>query len=200
MNPIRKFIESIVFAGMKPGGQAARKPELKWLGPLRGPVERLLAGGPTPTDPLYLTNRTPTQKLKSWSLVAIPCLILAVGIAYTLRALDPPEPAPVKELTPAEIAAKMRLPSDLTLAPASEVQVLEVRVEGTQLLGSVLNTSKREIAQVQLVIDLTGSEGSQVGAVNTTVENLPPSGRKDFRIALRQRNAAFALVREITTH
>src|ERR1035438_7529160 len=173
MSPLRKFLESIVFAGMKPGTQTAAKPQPKWLGPLRGPIERLLAGGPAPTDPLYLTNRSLTQKLKSWSLLAVPCLILVAGVAYTLRTLNPPETKPVQEPTAAEISARLQLPKDIKLAPASEVQVLEIRVDG--------------------------SSGSQVGAVDATLEKLPASGRRDFQIPIKQRDAALALVREIAT-
>jgi hypothetical protein len=199
MKRIREFLESIVFAGMKPGGQTASKPRFQWLGPLRGPIERLLSGGPAPNDPLYLTNRTLTQKLKPWSLVAIPCLILAVAVGYTLRSFNPNQEAkPVKALTAAEIAAKMQIPKDIKLAPASEVQVLEIRVDGSQVVGTVLNTSAREIAVVKLVIDLTGNSGSQVGAVEATLEKLPASGRKNFQLPIRQRNAAFALIREIS--
>ena len=67
MKQIREFLESIAFAGLKPGGQTAPKRQLPWLGPLR---DRLLSGGPAPTDPLYLTNRTLGRKLLSWSLSA----------------------------------------------------------------------------------------------------------------------------------
>ena len=202
MKRIREFLESIVFAGMKPGGQTAPKQQLKWLGPLRGPVERLLSGGPAPTDPLYLTNRTLAQKLKSWSLVAIPCVVLAVGIGVTLsNVLDPPEAKPVKEPTAAEITAKLlpNLDKDIKLAPPSDVQVLEIKVDGSRLVGVVKNTTTREIAVVELVIDLTNATGSQVGAVNAIVEKLPPSGRKDFQIPIKQRDAAFALIREVTS-
>ena len=153
MKRIREFLESIVFAGMKPGGQTASKPRFQWLGPLRGPIERLLSGGPAPNDPLYLTNRTLTQKLKPWSLVAIPCLVLAVGIAYTLKSLDPPEPTPVKEPTAAEISAQLHLPKDIKLAPASDVQVLEAKVDGTRLVGKVKNPSTRAIAGADLVVE-----------------------------------------------
>jgi len=200
MTPIRKFLESIVFAGMKPGGQAAAGPQFKWLGPLRGPAERLLSGGPAPNDPLYLTNRTVGQKLKSWGLIAIPCLILVGGIAYVLRSLNPPETAPAKEPTAAEMAARLQLPKDLKLGPASDVKVLEIRVESAQLVGSVQNTGAREIALVQLVVDLSSDAGSQVGAVEVVLEHLPASGTKDFRIPIKQRNATFGLVREINTH
>jgi hypothetical protein len=189
-----------VFAGLKPGGQTAPKPQLKWLGPLRGPIERLLSGGSAPTDPLYLTNRTLTQKLKSWSLVAIPCAVLAVAVGVTLsKYLDPPKAKPVKEPTAAEIAARLlpNMDNDIKLAPPSDVQVVEVRVDGPRLVGVVKNTTTREIAVVELVIDLTDSSGSQVGAVNGMVEKLPPSANKDFQISIKQRNAAFALVREV---
>ena len=203
MKRIRAFFESIVFAGMKPATQAAPKPQLKWLGPLRGLAERFLSGGPAPTDPLYLTNRTPGQKLRSWGLIAIPCLVLLGGVAITLSSyLDPPAPPPVKELTAAEITAKLlpNMDRDFKLSPPSVVQVLEARVDGTRVVGKVKNTSAKAIAAAELVIDLTDAGGSQVGAVAAVVENIPPSGTKDFEIAIKQRNAATALVREITLH
>jgi len=199
MSPIRKFLESIVFAGMTPGTQTAPKPQPKWLGPLRGPIERLLSGGPAPTDPLYLTNRSPTQILKSWSLIVLPCLILSAGIAYTLHALNPREAKPDKEPTAAEITARLQVPKDVKLEPDPDVQVLKIHVEGSRVFGTVQNTSSREIAVVKLVINLTNDTGSQVGAVEATVEKLPPSGSKDFAIAIKQRNAVAAIIREITT-
>jgi hypothetical protein len=201
MKPIREFLRSLAFAGLKPGAQAAPKRQLKWLGPLRDPVERLLSS-PAPNDPLYLTNRTPGQKLKSWIVIGIPCLLLFGGIALTLSSLlDPPEPPPVKPLTAAEISAKL-LPNmnrDFKLAPSSDVQVLELNVDSTRLAGKVKNTSTREIAAAELVIDLTDANGSQVGAVNAVVERIPPSGTKDFEISIKQHNAAGGLVREVTT-
>ena len=197
MKRIRQFLESIVFAGMKPGGQAASKPRFKWLGPLRAPVERVLSGGVAPTDPLYLTNRDPIEKLKSWSLVVIPCVILAVGVAYTLRTLNPPEVKRAAEPTAAEIAAKMQLPKDLSIPQSPEVQVAEVHVQGTRVYGAVQNTGTREIPVVKIGINLLDAKASQIGDVEVTVEKLAPSSRKDFQLAIRQRNAAFAMVREI---
>jgi hypothetical protein len=205
MKRILAFLKSIVFAGMKPGAQTAPKRQLAWLGPLRGPVERLLSGGPAPTDPLYLTNRTRGRKLLSWSLVGIPCLVLLAGIGITLsnllsNLLDAPLAKPAKELTAAEITAKLlpNMDKDFKLAAASDVQVLEARVDGTRLIGKVKNTSTREIAGAELVIDLADAEGSQVGAVSTVVGKIPPSGTKDFEISIKQRNAASAMVREVT--
>jgi hypothetical protein len=167
--------------------------------PLSGPVEHLLSGGARPSDPLYLSNRTLTQKLKSWSLIAIPCLLI-LGVAFTVnRSLNPPAPKADKPLTAAEITAKMlpNLDTDIKHQPSSDVQVLEVRVEGSRLVGVVKNTTAREIAATELVIDLTDAAGSQLGAVNGIVEKIPGSGTKNFQIAIRQRGAAFALIRTV---
>jgi hypothetical protein len=201
MKRIRAFLESIAFAGLKPGGQAGPKQEFGWLGPLRGPVERLLSGT-APNDPLYLSNRTAGQKLKSWSLIGIPCLVLAAGIAVTLtNFLDPPEAKPIKEPTSAEITAKLlpNLEKDFTQTRPSDVQIIEIKVDGTRLVGVVRNTTPREIASAELVFDLTDSSGSQIGAVSGMVEKLPASGNKEFQISIKQHDAAFALVREIKT-
>ena len=201
MKRVMALLESIAFAGMKPGAQTAPKRQLAWLGPLRGPVERLLSGGPAPTDPLYLTNRTLGRKLLSWSLIGIPCMALLAGIGIILSSLlDPPLAKPAKELTAAEITAKLlpNMDKDFKLAPASDVQVLEARVDGTRLVGTVKNTSTKEIAGAELVIDLADAEGSQVGAVSTVVEKIPPLGTRNFEISIKQRRAATATVREVT--
>jgi hypothetical protein len=199
MKRIREFLESIVFVGLKPGSQAAPKSELWWLGPLRGPVERILSGS-APSDPLYLSNRTSSQKLKSWTLIGIPCLILALGIGVTLSdLLDPPDSKPIKEPSASEIAAKLlpHIEREFKATPESDVQVVEVKVEGSRVVGVVRNSSPREIALAELVIDLTDSSGSQVGAVNAIIEKIPASGDKAFQIPIKQPNAAFSLVREI---
>lgn len=198
MKRIREFLESIVYAGMKPGGQTAPKRQLTWLGPLRGPVDRLLSGGPAPSDPLYLTNRSPAQRLKFWSLIVIPC-VLVLGIGYQLsRSLNPPTPPPAKEPTAAEITAKLlpNMAKDIQLAPPTDVQVLEIRVDGSKLVGVVKNTTKNEIG-AELAVYLTNVAGSQVGTVSGIVERIPPSGTKDFQFPIKQRDAAFALVRDI---
>jgi hypothetical protein len=195
---IQQLFESVLFAGLKPGGQAAPKREPGWLG-LRSSVERFLSGG-QPTDPLYLSNRTSGQKLKSWSLIAIPCLVLAVGVSVVLSNLiDPPAAKPLKQLTSAEITAKLlpNLNQDFKLKPPSDVQVIEIRVAGSRLVGVLKNTSAHEIASAELVVDLTNAAGSQVGAVSGTVEKLPALGTKDFQIPITQRDAAFGLVRDV---
>jgi len=111
MKGLRELFESIVFAGMKPGARPGQTQERKWLGPLRGLVERLLSGS-APSDPLYLTNRSRGHRIKAWSLVAIPCLFIVglVALALGNGYFDPPAAAPPKESSAEEaatIAAKI---------------------------------------------------------------------------------------------
>ena len=192
---IREFFESIAFAGLKPDAQSARKRELKWF----QPIERILSGS-APSDPLYLSNRTAGQKWRSWSLIAIPCLVLAVGVWVAWSNLislsaDKPFKAPTK----GEITAKLlpKIDKDFQLKPPSDLQVPEIRIVGSRLVGVLKNTSAHEIATAEVVVDLTNTAGSQVGAVSAVVLRVPAMGSKDFQIPIAQRDAAFGLVREV---
>jgi hypothetical protein len=127
-------------------------------------------------------------------------MVLAVGIGVALSNLiDPPDAKPNKQPTKAEITAKLlpAIDKDFKLAPPSDVQVLEIKVVGSRLVGVLNNTSTREIAAAEVVVDLTNAAGSQVGAVSGIVERLPASGKKEFQIPITQRDAAFGLVREV---
>ncbi|MEO8596741.1 MAG: FxLYD domain-containing protein [Candidatus Solibacter sp.] len=203
MKRIREFFESIAFAGLKPSGGSAAGPKKKtWFSPVQERLERHLAGGPAPNDPLYLSNRTMSQKMRAWSLIAIPCLILAIGIGVTLYVLEPPEAEPVKQFTAAEIAAKVlpNMDKQIRLTPPSAIQVLEITVSESHVKGVVQNMTNRDIAGADLVIELTNATGSQVGAVNTSLDKIPASGRREFTLPIKQRDATFALIREMVTH
>ena len=204
MKRLREFIESIVFAGLKPGGQKAQQgTQWKWLGPLSGPVERLLSGGPAPTDPLYLTNRSWNQKIRSWSLIGIPCLFVLFAVGYVLSSLmSPPEAKPAKEMPASEIAAKMLpdMSKDLHLTTNHDIEVVEVKVEpnnGPKLVGTLRNTTSHEIAYAEVIVDLTNVSGSQLGAVSGIAEKIPANSVKTFTTQIHQTDAAFALVREV---
>ena len=74
----RQFIDSIVFAGLKPDAPREQAKRTRWLGPLRGLAGAFLLR-PAPSDPLYLSNRTFDQKVKLGLAIAVPCLIVAGG-------------------------------------------------------------------------------------------------------------------------
>jgi hypothetical protein len=204
MKRLRELFESIVFAGMKPGARPGQTQGRKWLGPLRGPVERLLSGS-APSDPLYLTNRSAGRRIKSWSLVVIPCLFIVGLVAFTLSKdySGPPQAAPQKEPT-AEEAARQTLPNiprDIKIDSNKDVEVVQVHVDRSamKLAGTVRNNTAHAIAVTDVVFDLADTSGSQVGAVRGHIENLPPKTTKDFEFPIKQRDATFVLVRELST-
>jgi hypothetical protein len=208
MKRLREKIESIVFAGLSPSGQkpqvsAAPVADTAW-GRLRARIDGWISGGPAPTDPLYLSNRTTSQKMKSWSVVAVPLLILIGGVGLTLsKFLSPPESQPARELTTDEVASKM-LPSlkDIKIEQTHDIEVVEVRIEKgavIRMAGTVRNRTNHPVSSADITCDLTDAGGSQVGAVTAHVEAIPAAGTKDFSMPVTQTQAAFVLVREILT-
>jgi hypothetical protein len=205
MKRLREWMESIVFAGMKPSGgqkQAAAIPET-WIGRQRARIDKWISGGPAPTDPLYLTNRSWGKKIKTWSVIAVPLVILSGGVALTLSNILTPEATPVAEMTAAEVAAKV-LPNlkDLKIERNHTLDVMEVQIVqrgGTKMIGVVKNLTNHEIPTAEISLDLTDAGGTQLGAITVTIENIPASGTKSFETPLKQTESAFALVREIST-
>jgi len=193
---IRDFFESIIFAGLQPGNRAPRK-----SGALSGTIDRFLAGR-APTDPLYLTNRTTAQKLKTGLLIGVPCALVAGFVVATLTGVIRfGTPQPMRDPTPAEIAAKV-LPNldSLHVTTNNDVQVLEVRVEHgaqTVVAGSMKNTTGHEIPIAEAVFDLIDSTDSQLGGVSARIENFKPGATATFRVPIPQSAAQHALVREI---
>jgi hypothetical protein len=200
---IREIFESIAYAGLKPGTPAAAPKRLKWLGPLSGPIERFLSGGPAPSDPLYLTNRTLNQKIKLGLLIGIPCLVVGLVVAGMLtNAFDFSPPPPAHEASASEMAAKLlpKMEPNMHVQTAREVEVTEVHVEPGPpafLVGGMRNTTTHDIRSAEAVFDLTDGGGSQLGAVSARVENLKPGASTSFRIPIQQTKAMFALVRDI---
>jgi hypothetical protein len=195
----RQFVESVVFAGMKPGEPRSEARRMRWLGPYREILERFLSGS-APDDPFYLTNRTVGQRVKLWLLVAAPVLLVAAVIAFgVLGFIEKKDSAP-KELTPQQIAAKMLpdLNKPMQFDVNRDLEVLEARVqqgEPVKLVGSVRNVTDRTIGHAELVFDLTDARGSRLGAVSVPLESLPPQRSINFELAIEQRTAVFALKR-----
>jgi hypothetical protein len=199
----RQIVESVAYAGLKPGVPRSQARRVKWLGPLRRPIERLLNARGS-DDPFYLTNRTLEQRVGFWLLISIPCVVVAAGIAFGVLGFIQKRDAPAQELTPAQVAARMlpdlNRPIDLNVN--TDVEVLEVRIASTEpprLVGEVHNRTDRAIPHAEMVFDLTDARGSRLGAVGVPIERIPPNGTMPFQLPIEQRNAAFALVREVHT-
>jgi hypothetical protein len=200
----RRFVDSVVFAGLKPDAPREQVKGTRWLGPLRGVVDRVLSR-PAPSDPLYLSNRTFDQRVKLWLAIAVPCLILAgvtaLGLSHFFHARLA-EPAP--EPSAAILAAKLLPDVDKTIKIEvnQDAQVVDVHVDregGMKVAGTVKNNTDRLIHTTDIVLNLTDTTGSFLGAVSAHVDNLGPNATMKFQIAIEQKDAAFALVREVQT-
>lgn len=201
MKTVRKFWESVVYAGMKPNS-APSAPQPRRFGRLRDWMDRFLAGGPAPSDPLYLTNRTIFQRSRTAILVTIPCLVViglvALGVSHYLHVQEKPQYQP----TPAEIAQATlpNLMKGVQVTTNHDLEVEDARIQPgqpTMLVGDVKNNTGHAIDNIRLVFNLTNEVGSKIGAVAVHVDRVDPKSTAPFSLAIEQDNAANALVREI---
>lgn len=200
MNRVRKFVESILYVGLKPDSSIAPinpppRPSLSaW-------VERFLAGT-APNDPLYLTNRSFGQHARLILLITVPCLAVVAVLYFALSQYFAPRDRPQQQLTPAQIAAKMlpNLDKNIQVQTNHDVEVTDVTVEHSdpvRLTGTVRNDTDRVYQDVEIVFDLTDVSGSKLGAVSTKIPRLEAHGSAPFSFPVAQSTAAFALVREV---
>ena len=163
---LRRIVESVVYAGMKPGARSGPGKPPGWMGRLNERVQRFINGGPAPSDPLYLSNRSPWQRFRRALVFAVPIGIVAAGVVLSLSNVFKPKQAPVKELTPAEIAARTlpNLAKNISMESNRDIEVVEVHVDrtaGTKLAGTVRNRTDRAIHEAEIVFWLTQKNGSQ---------------------------------------
>lgn len=173
---------------------------LRALGPLGRLIDRWISGK-APSDPLYVSNRTLSQKIRTWIVVAIPCIVIGGMVALMASGyFDPMEDkgTTIDPQAPTSSAANLELPE--IKVPDSEIQVNEVTVHRgpeAYVTGTVKNLTAKKFEKVEIVMNLTDHLGSQIGAIGATVSNLQPQGGAGFRVSIRQQNAYSAVVREI---
>ena len=81
-----------------------------------------------------------------------------------------------------------------------DVDILEAAVSRSAdrtLAGKVRNNTDHIVRSTDIVFDVTDEEGSQLGGVAVRIENLAPKSIAPFKIALEQREATAAMVREV---
>ena len=195
---LRKILESIAYAGMKPTAPSGA-PEGGKPGGLRKLLARLLAGR-APSDPLYLTNRTWIQKLRFGLVIGIPCLLLAGGVALGLSHLWAPKPAPVREPTPAEIVAGLLpdLEKTVDLKPReAEIQDLHPETgDSPKIIGTLRNNTDHSIS-VEFTVALADADGSKLDEVAERMEKVPAKTAVPFQFPIREENAVIAVVRSL---
>jgi hypothetical protein len=209
MNRVRDFVEKLLYTGMKPGAPgapaASKSDPMRWLGPLRAPLESFLSGGPSPTDPLYLTRRTSGQKALRWGAIGLPFVAMVTVLFLAASGSFSTPPKEEKPDSKTSIAATL-LPNykDVEVKMNRDIVVLEARLDRSLnpvvLWGTVKNVSGRTIESADIVFDLTNREGSQIGGYTITVQKIRSQETGTFRDPVKIPGAAYALVREVIAH
>jgi hypothetical protein len=175
-------------------------------------LESFFTGRNAASDPLYLTNRTFGQKVRTGVLIGAP--IAAIGvIVYLALAKQFDRPISLERAVAIEAAAKAKQPTGeitakvlpnidktYTSENSKDVDVIEASINRAgepTLIGKLRNNTENLVRVADLVFDVTDNEGSQLGGVSVRVENIPPRGTAPFRLVLPQREARTALVREV---
>jgi len=68
-----------------------------------------------------------------------------------------------------------------------------------KVAGTVKNNTDHLIHTTEIILNVTDSTGSHLGAVSARVDNLAPRATAKFQVFIEQKDAAFALVREVQT-
>jgi hypothetical protein len=203
---IKQFLESVAYAGLRPrGGESVAKTPSqapKGISSIRAWVETQLNRSAS-TDPLYLSNRTLSQKLKFWAMVGIPCALALTGVALVFLGVFEPNstiaPPPVGPSN-AEIEARMLPGLNAHVENQHELEVQDVHVvtgSPFRLAGTAKNNTDHLIARAELVFDLTDKNGSRQGAVSTELTNIASKTSLPFEFPIEQTMAKFAMVREV---
>lgn len=169
-------------------------------------LERFFSGG-GPQDPLYVSNRTAGQKIRLILIVGTPLLAIGCFIVLSMNGyFDPPaQPERTAVASPTgDQTATVLTHVEKELATSSRysraIEVLEAAVSRGPdhlLSGKLRNTTEHPVRAVELVFDVTDEDGSALGGVSVSLENIPAGATVPFRKALEQTTARSALVREV---
>jgi hypothetical protein len=168
-------------------------------------IESFLSGGAA-ADPLYITNRSLGQKVRLGLLIGTPVLTMGVLMALALNSYFDPDPstqkAPTVTQKAGERTAKVlpNIEKGFTTDYSRDVDILEAAVSRSAdrtLAGKVRNNTDHIVRSTDIVFDVTDEDGSQLGGVAVRIENLAPRSIAPFKVALEQREATAAMVREV---
>jgi len=139
------------------------------------------------------------QRVRPWLVFGLPALLVGVGIWFYTSRLRPSGPPP-RELTKAEIAAKL-LPElkDLKVDSVHDVDLLNLRVEKSPMMakGAVRNRTNRQLRNVDVMLAMLDRGGSLRGSVTARITNIAPGETTPFSVPLADPKVASLLLREI---
>jgi len=197
----QKFLESLVFAGLRPGASSAPQPAGKVSRLFGGMYRSVVAPG---ISALYVGNLTFAQRARRLLLLVVPLLAVAGVVVLGIFYFAAKRESDVPLLTNAEVAEKIlpNFDSNITVEANKSLEVSEVTFEhgaSSVMRGSLQNKSGRAIAEAVVVLDLTNDEGSQLGGVTITERNLAPDEVRRFEQSINQHTATHSVVRSVRT-
>jgi hypothetical protein len=170
-----------------------------WLAGVRQRLDAFLSGAP-PSDPLYLSNRTWTQKLRPVALIGIPVLIMALVIVAAatdslhLRRANPYD----------RPAAAEPVPTAPETAVESSPQALEVSnlhiardVHPPVVTGEFRNNTDHPVHSAEITYFVADNNGSVLATESAQVLEVGPHRVVTFRAPLKSSQADYVLVREV---
>jgi hypothetical protein len=207
LNRIRRFFESLVFAGLKPSGgvPVETKPQPpRRFATLRYKIELFLSGGPAHSDPLYLSNRTWKQKLRVPLLVGVPLALVFGVLALVFNNIYTPKAAPLpKEPSAAEIMAKLLpdLEKTVHLDTYDDAEMVEIGVpeDGPRRIVGLIKNKTNRVISVEFDVDIADHNGGRVSSATERVNNLQPNSTTPFEFPAGSPEARYALVRKMHT-
>lgn len=176
---------------------------MRRLGSLRDKIELFLSGGRAPSDPFYLSNRTWKQKLRLALVIATPTALLVFALALVFTNVYAPKAAPPKEVSAAEMMAKLLpdLEKTANVDTYKDAEIAELRVlrDGAPRIAGILKNKTDRVISVEFDLDLTNLDGSRVGTATERVEKAPALSSLPFEFPVHNPEVAYALVRKVRT-
>ncbi len=165
---------------------------------LRESLENIVfAGLSKNSDPLYLSNRRWSSRLKPLLILGIPCLALLVGVEIAGSRTEKVEhPAGPKLLVQTK-AADFPNPKFDT----ARLEVLEVairRTHGMEVVGTVRNRSQQVIKSGRLALELQDVSGQFEGTMEAKLHQIEPGAVARFELPVAQNDSRKVLVTGIT--
>jgi len=190
---LRAFLERVAFAGLKPDVKAG--PKKSKLQSLIQSAEDIASVGLEPEDKSLPGPTTLRHRLTLITGLLLLGVFIYVLIGFLLK------PAEQREAAGPPPASVQIVPPGLTIEMNKDLEVVEIEFNKSQepkvITGTLRNRTDRTLARCEISFHVTTKTGGQIGAVDTTVYNLPPHGSAKFRIVVPQKDAEFTMVREL---
>lgn len=192
---LRAALERLVYAGLKP--DAPVTPKRSALETLINTAEDLASRG-LKSEEQGLPGPTSWRKRAA---IVFGILLLGTFVWLLVTFLNKPaERAESKAPPPPPLQI---VQPGVTVEKNKDLEVVAIEFNKNsnpkEITGILRNLTDRHFATCEVSFDVTTAAGGQLGGVATTVHNVPPRGTARFRILVPQKDAGFAMVRELRT-